>query len=128
MSEPSPVEPKLAALRQRLRDLGSVLVCYSGGVDSAFVLAVAHQELGARAVGMTAVSASLAPAEREGALEVARDIGADHRLVESSEVDDPAYVANNPDRCFHCKSELYRIALEKRAEPHWKEFLSLWKT
>jgi len=111
-----PIEQKLLALRARLRELGSVLVCYSGGVDSAFVLAVAHQELGAKAVGMTAVSPSLAPAEREGAAEVARLIGADHRQVESSEIDDPSYVANNPDRCFHCKSELYRIATKKQAE------------
>ncbi len=107
---------KLAALRTRLRALGSVLVCYSGGVDSAFVLAVAHQELGARAVGMTAVSPSLAPAEREDAEAVARLIGCDHRLVDSNEIEDPSYVANNPDRCFHCKSELYRIASKKRGE------------
>ena len=114
---PSPeVSAKLDALRARLRALGSVLVCYSGGVDSAFVLAVAHQELGARAIGMTAVSPSLAPGEREEASAVARSIGADHRLVESNEIEDPAYLANNPDRCFHCKSELYRIAVRKQAE------------
>jgi pyridinium-3,5-biscarboxylic acid mononucleotide sulfurtransferase len=107
---------KVDQLRARLRELGSVLVCYSGGVDSAFVLAVAHAELGPRAVGMTAVSPSLAPGEREGAIEVARAIGADHRLVESHEIDDPSYVANNPDRCFHCKSELYSIAAKKRVE------------
>jgi len=107
---------KLARLRARLRELGSVLVCYSGGVDSAFVLAVAHEELGPRAVGMTAVSPSLAPAEREEALDTARRIGADHRLVASSEIDDPGYAANNPDRCFHCKSELYRIASQKQVE------------
>ncbi|WP_437323853.1 ATP-dependent sacrificial sulfur transferase LarE [Sorangium sp. So ce381] len=114
--EGSPIDPKLAGLRARLRELGSVLVCYSGGVDSAFVLAVAHQELGPRAVGMTAVSPSLAPAEKEEATSIARLIGADHRLVESSEIDDPRYIANNPDRCFHCKSELYRIAARKRSE------------
>src|SRR5215217_6471183 len=107
---------KLAGLRARHRELGSVLVCYSGGVDSAFVLAIAHEELGARAVAMTAVSPSLAPAEREEALDTARRLGADHRLVESAEIDDPSYAANNPDRCFHCKSELYRIAAHKRAE------------
>src|SRR5687768_11699837 len=107
---------KLLALRARFRELGSVLVCYSGGVDSAFVLAVAHAELGSRAVGMTAVSPSLAPAEKEEAISVARAIGAEHRLVESHEIDDPSYVANNPDRCFHCKSELYSIAVKKRAE------------
>jgi uncharacterized protein len=111
-----PISEKLAALRSRLRALDSVLVCYSGGVDSAFVLAVAHQELGPRAVGMTAVSPSLAPAEREDAEAVARLIGCDHRLVESNEIEDPSYVANNPDRCFHCKSELYRIASKKRVD------------
>jgi pyridinium-3,5-biscarboxylic acid mononucleotide sulfurtransferase len=110
------VPEKLDRLRARFRELGSVLVCYSGGVDSAFVLAVAHQELGARAVGMTAVSPSLAPGERDDAVSVARQIGADHRLVESHEIDDPSYVANNADRCFHCKSELYRIARAKKSE------------
>jgi uncharacterized protein len=110
------MDGKLERLRARVRELGSVLVCYSGGVDSAFMLAVAHAELGPRAVGMTAVSPSLAPGEREEAIEVARAIGADHRLVESNEIDDPSYVANNPDRCFHCKTELYRIAARKREE------------
>jgi uncharacterized protein len=110
------VDEKLARLRARLRDLGSVLVCYSGGVDSAFVLAVAHAELGARAVGMTAVSPSLAPAEKDDAARVAAQIGADHRLVETREIEDPSYSANNPDRCFHCKSELYRVAAKKQVE------------
>jgi len=110
------IDDKLSRLRARLRELGSVLVCYSGGVDSAFVLAVAHAELGARAVGMTAVSPSLAPAEREEAIAIAEQIGADHRLVSSCEIEDPSYAANNPDRCFHCKSELYRVAADKRAE------------
>lgn len=116
MLETSDISAKLAALRARLRELGSALVCYSGGVDSAFVLAAAHAELGPRAVGMTAVSPSLAPMEREQAVELARAIGADHRLVESSEIEDPEYVKNAPDRCFHCKSELYRIAAAKREE------------
>lgn len=110
------VQDKLAHLRAHLAELGSVLVCYSGGVDSAFVLAVAHEVLGPKAIGMTAVSPSLPPRERDEAVELAKMIGADHRLVESREMDDPAYVANNPDRCFHCKSELYRIASEKRQE------------
>src|SRR5689334_12307019 len=116
MAEAVAIHDKLARLRARLRELGSVLVCYSGGVDSAFVLAVAHAELGRAAVGMTAVSPSLAPHEKEEAVAVAAQIGADHRLVESNEIDDPSYAANNPDRCFHCKSELYRIAVVKRAE------------
>jgi uncharacterized protein len=105
---------RLAELRARVRGLGSVLVCYSGGVDSAFMLAVAHAELGAKAIGMTAVSPSLAPAEKEDAIRVAEQIGADHRLVETREIDDPSYAANNADRCFHCKSELYRVASAKK--------------
>ncbi len=107
---------KLQALEAELKKLGSVLVCYSGGVDSAFVLAVAHRVLGNRAIGMTAVSPSLAPSELEEATTLARAIGADHRTVESQEIHDPSYQANAPDRCFHCKSELYRIAEAKRAE------------
>jgi len=103
-------EPKLAKLVEVLRSMGSVLVCYSGGVDSAFVLAVAHEVLGPRAVGMTAVSPSLAPFEKEAAAVIASQIGARHELVESSELQRPGYTANAPDRCFHCKTELYEIA------------------
>jgi uncharacterized protein len=108
--------PQLEQLRAVMRELGSALVCYSGGVDSAFVLAVAHEVLGARAVGMTAVSPSLAPFEKEAATAVARQIGARHELVESHEIERPGYVANAPDRCFHCKSELYDIAEQKKTE------------
>jgi uncharacterized protein len=108
--------PKLKALLEHLAGLGSVLVCYSGGVDSALVLAASHRALGPRAVGMTAVSASLAPSELDDARWIAAQIGADHRIVESNEVDDPSYQRNAPDRCFHCKSELYRIAEAKKVE------------
>lgn len=107
---------KLEKLRALLRDMGSVLVCYSGGIDSAFVLAVAHEVLGPRAVGMTAVSPSLAPYEKDAAASVAKQIGARHELVLSNEIEDPHYVANNSDRCFYCKSELYRISAAKQKE------------
>ena len=105
---------KLELLRSTIRDLGSALVCYSGGIDSALVLAVAHEVLGERAIGMTAVSPSLAPFEKEAAIAVAAQIGARHELVESQEIARPGYVANAPDRCFHCKSELYEIAEKMR--------------
>ncbi|NUP05786.1 MAG: ATP-dependent sacrificial sulfur transferase LarE [Polyangiaceae bacterium] len=110
----SAIDDKLARLDELLQELGSVLVCYSGGVDSAFILAAAHRVLGPRAVGMTAVSPSLAPSELDDARRVATTIGADHRVVESQEIHDPNYQANAPDRCFHCKSELYRIAEDRR--------------
>jgi uncharacterized protein len=107
---------KLERLRALLRDLGSVLVCYSGGTDSAFVLAVAHEVLGTRAIGLTAVSPSLAPFEKEAAVAIATQIGARHELVPSHEMDRPGYVENGADRCFHCKSELYEIAAQKTLE------------
>lgn len=104
----------LDTLRRIIRDMESVLVCYSGGIDSALVLAVAHEQLGARAIGMTAVSPSLPASEREDAARVAAVVGAEHRFVESHEMSRPGYVANGPDRCFHCKTELYDVARAKQ--------------
>ncbi len=109
-------ESRLGELRSYVRALGSVLVCYSGGIDSALVMAVAHQELGERAVALTAVSPSLPASECEGAVRLAASLGARHELVASNEMARPDYVANGPDRCFHCKSELYDIARAKQAE------------
>ena len=101
---------QLEALRARLAQLGSVVVCYSGGVDSAFVLQVAHEVLGARAVGLTAVSPSLPPSEKQAAIELAQKLGAPHELVETHEIDDPNYAGNPTNRCYFCKSELYKVA------------------
>jgi uncharacterized protein len=115
-SPPRGADAHLDRLRDRFAGMESVLVCFSGGVDSAFVLAVAHEVLGSRAIGMTAVSPSLAPEEKTLAIQVAEQIGARHALVESHEIDDESYLANNPDRCFHCKSELYRLSSAKQAE------------
>ena len=110
-------EEALAALEERIAACESLLVCFSGGVDSAFVLQVAHRVLGARAVGVTAVSPSLAPSEKEGAIRVAKQIGARHELVETHEIDDPSYASNPSNRCFFCKSELYRVA--QRCASQW---------
>jgi pyridinium-3,5-biscarboxylic acid mononucleotide sulfurtransferase len=110
MTSALPADPKLDRLVEILREMGSVLVCYSGGVDSAFVLAVAHHILGDQCIGMTAVSPSLADFEREEAITLAKQIGGRHELVASSEIEDEEYAKNNVDRCFHCKSELYRVS------------------
>ncbi|MCA9594858.1 MAG: ATP-dependent sacrificial sulfur transferase LarE [Myxococcales bacterium] len=120
MTSPSMTEDataqKLQRLRALLREMDSVLVCYSGGIDSAFVLAVATEELGERAVGMTAVSPSLSPSEKDDAQRIAEGLGAVHRLVSTNEIEREGYVANAPDRCFHCKTELYDVAAAKQQE------------
>jgi pyridinium-3,5-biscarboxylic acid mononucleotide sulfurtransferase len=110
----SDVSGKLERLLTTLRDSRSVLVCYSGGIDSAALLAAAHRALGARAIGMTAVSPSLPASEHADATRIAREIGADHRVVQSLELHREGYVANGPDRCFHCKTELYDLAEQHR--------------
>jgi uncharacterized protein len=99
--------PKLAALREALRALDGALVAFSGGVDSTFVLAVARDVLGDRAVALTAHSPSVPQAERSEARELARRLGVRHLEVESRELDDPRYAANPVDRCYYCKTNLY---------------------
>ncbi|HYD40556.1 MAG TPA: ATP-dependent sacrificial sulfur transferase LarE [Anaeromyxobacter sp.] len=105
-------EPKLARLREAVAACESALVAFSAGVDSTFVLAVAREVLGDRAVALTAHSPSVPAAEREEARALAVRIGARHLEVESREGDDPRYVANGTDRCYFCKSELFRLCEE----------------
>ena len=96
----------LTALRGRIRAQRRMLVAFSGGVDSALVAAVAGEVLGSSAVAVTAVSASLAAAERAAARRFARDNGIEHVEVCTDELDRPEYRANSGDRCYHCKSAL----------------------
>jgi uncharacterized protein len=110
------MEAKLAALQHHLRTLESVVVAYSGGLDSAFVLAIAHQTLGERAVGLTAWSPSVPMREREDAARIAAALGARHMVVESQELHDPRYAANPENRCFYCKTELYQLTERTRRE------------
>ena len=98
---------RLNAAREIVRDLGSVLVAYSGGVDSTLLVRLAMDELGDGAVAVLASSAAYPESEQEAARGLARSLGV--RLVEvnTSEVELEAYARNNPDRCFHCKEELF---------------------
>src|SRR5574337_1059673 len=103
---------KMARLRKQVADCGGALVAFSAGVDSTLVLAVAREVLGDRAVALTAHSPSVPQAEREEARELARRLGVRHLEVPSLEGDDPRYAANGTDRCYWCKSELYRLCRE----------------
>ena len=98
------MQDKLIRLRAILEVLGSVAVAYSGGTDSAFVLAVARDALGDRALALTADSPSVPRVELEAARAIAAGLGVQHVILPTAELDDPAYRANTPDRCYFCKS------------------------
>lgn len=112
---------KLGILRRTIADMRSVLVAYSGGIDSTLVLKVAHEELTERAVGITALSPTFPAVERDGACVVAREIGVRHELVQTDQMAYPDFVKNDATRCFHCKTDLYQLmeSLRKARSFQW---------
>jgi uncharacterized protein len=115
----SPASEKELALGETLASLGSVLVAYSGGVDSAYLAYVAARTLGDHALAVTADSPSYPERHRELAIRIARDFGLRHEIIRTHELDVPDYRANPANRCYFCKRELYselsRMAVERDA-------------
>src|SRR5713101_329807 len=110
---------KERALRDTLASLDSVVVAYSGGVDSAYLAYIAGRTLGDRAVAVTADSPSYPERHRELAIRIARDFGLRHEIIHTSELERPEYRANPANRCYYCKHELYthlsRLAASRHA-------------
>lgn len=102
------LEQKQQRLFDLLRELGRVIVAYSGGADSAYLAWAAHQVLGENALIVTADSPSLPASHKRDAEELARRFGFRHQFIATREFENPDYVRNAPDRCFHCKDELFR--------------------
>jgi uncharacterized protein len=101
------IEEKLDHLKKTLCDMGAVLVAYSGGVDSTFLAVTAHEVLGKNSLAVFAASPVAPPMEKEEAEALAHNIGLRFKIIESSEMSNPDFVANPPERCYYCKRELF---------------------
>jgi uncharacterized protein len=111
-NHPGEKQEKLVA---RLRELRSVLVAFSGGADSAYLAWMAHQTWGERSLAITALSPSFSAYDRQQAEAFARQVNLRHEFVETHEFENPLYVANQADRCYHCKTELFDVLAKVRA-------------
>jgi uncharacterized protein len=103
------LDSKRSRLRAILNELGSVVVAYSGGVDSTYLLAAAVEDLGSEKVlAVTAISPTYPTSEREEAAALARKLGARQHFIHTAELDDPRFASNPPERCYFCKSHLFQ--------------------
>lgn len=119
------IDARLESLLSRIRDYGSAVVAFSGGIDSALVLKAALLALGSsKTLAVTSRSASVAERELEDAVRVAAEVGARHRFVETREFDDPDYLANPTNRCYFCKTELYSTLVDLARDEGFDNVLS----
>jgi pyridinium-3,5-biscarboxylic acid mononucleotide sulfurtransferase len=110
------LQAKLDALREIFAPMPSVIVAFSGGVDSTFVLRVAHETIGDRVLALTTTSPTMPDEDRQSALAMAELIGARHLVIESNELEIPGYAANPLNRCYLCKHNLFTVCEAKAAE------------
>ena len=115
-AEEKSLDVKFSMLKKSLQEMESVLVAFSGGVDSTLLLKVAHEVLGEKVIAVTAVSQLSSREERNDAVELAALIGAQHLTVESNDLQDPVFRSNPRDRCYHCKKRRFGMLKEIAGE------------